>query len=500
MSIDRELEVSALNNAVSGEVEVGFYGAESARKYAEQAKEYALQAQDAKTMSEAWAESPAAPMSEGSRSAKTWSDTSRAWAESETVPDNVTGARSSKVWSAVAREWAESDTDPDGINGAKSAKTWAGVAASQATVATNKANEADVFKRAAADSAKYSLASETAAANSVIAAKQCADTATAKLQQMKADLTTKADVDSPALTGRPTAPKADGQNASQIANVAYVQAVIEMAVEKLVNGSPAALDTLQELATALGNNPNFATSITTALAEKLDKSANAVSATKAVQDGDGNVIKTTYATKAELRGTATSFAKVATSGNYSDLLHRPTIPNKTSQLTNDSRFVQMDANGNVTLTGTLTATKVFNAYYNDYAEFFPRGGGTLTGDIIGLDETSQKERYVQATNKSSCVVGVQSEEFAFILGGEPVEAGENILEKNLQRFIPIALAGRVYVRFYGKAKIGGLVIPSEIPGVGRMACEGDDVSQAVGKIIHADAFQNVRLIKILVGR
>ena len=50
------------------------------------------------------------------------------------------------------------------------------------------------------------------------------------------------------------------------------------------------------------------------------------------------------------------------------------------------------------------------------------------------------------------------------------------------------------------AKVGGLVVPSEIPGVGRMAGADDDIQQAVGKIIHADNFQNVRLIKILVGR
>lgn len=50
-----------------------------------------------------------------------------------------------------------------------------------------------------------------------------------------------------------------------------------------------------------------------------------------------------------------------------------------------------DAEGNVTLTGTLTAAKVYNAVYNDYAEFFPRGDDTQRGDIIALDETSGKE-------------------------------------------------------------------------------------------------------------
>ena len=499
MSIDAVIEVSAENNAVSGELEVGYYGAEAAREYADQAKEYMQKAQDAKSLSEAWAESVSAPTGEGTRSAKTWSDVSREWAEGESEPDSVENSRSSKAWNTAAMEWAESDGEPDNIAGARSAKAWAAVSSEQSALATTKANAAAVSQQAAEDSAKAALASQTEAANSADSAKQSASIASAKLSQMQADLTKKADLASPALTGTPTAPRADGTNTSQIANVSYVCDAVSAAVEKLVNGSSEALDTLQELAKALGNDPNFATTMTNALAKKLDKTANAVSATKALQDGSGNIITSTYATKAELTDASSALAKVATSGSYADLLDKPTIPTKTSQLTNDSCFVQTDMDGNVTLAGTLTASKVFNACYNDYAEFFPRGAGTLLGDIIALDEGSAKEQYVQATEKSRCVVGVESHDFASIIGGEPVADGENVLEKNLERFIPIALAGRVYVRFYGKAEIGGWVIPSDLPGVGRMAGEGDDISQAVGRIIHADNFQNVRLVKILTG-
>ena len=70
---------------------------------------------------------------------------------------------------------------------------------------------------------------------------------------------------SPAFTGTPTAPTASsGTNTTQLATTAFVQA----AVSALVNSSPGALDTLNELAAALGNDPNFATTITTALAAK----------------------------------------------------------------------------------------------------------------------------------------------------------------------------------------------------------------------------------------
>ncbi|HFU7226657.1 TPA: phage tail protein [Escherichia coli] len=76
---------------------------------------------------------------------------------------------------------------------------------------------------------------------------------------------------SPTFTGAPKAPTAAaGNNTTQLATTAFVQA----AIAALVASSPAALDTLNELAAALGNDPNFAATMTNALAGKMDKSAN----------------------------------------------------------------------------------------------------------------------------------------------------------------------------------------------------------------------------------
>ncbi|NHQ97068.1 phage tail protein [Escherichia coli] len=76
---------------------------------------------------------------------------------------------------------------------------------------------------------------------------------------------TKAPIDSPHLSGTPTSPTpAPGTNNTQIATTAYVRA----AISALVGSSPEALDTLNELAAALGNDPNFATTMTNALAGK----------------------------------------------------------------------------------------------------------------------------------------------------------------------------------------------------------------------------------------
>ena len=71
---------------------------------------------------------------------------------------------------------------------------------------------------------------------------------------------------SPALTGVPTAPTAAANtNTTQVATTAYVQTEIN----DLVASAPGALDTLNELATALGNDAAFSTTVTTALAARL---------------------------------------------------------------------------------------------------------------------------------------------------------------------------------------------------------------------------------------
>lgn len=92
---------------------------------------------------------------------------------------------------------------------------------------------------------------------------------------LNAAINLRAPLASPALTGTPTAPTAAaGTNSTQIANTAFVRAVIA----DLVGSSPAALDTLNELAAALGNDPNFATTMTNALAGKLGKTETAAKA------------------------------------------------------------------------------------------------------------------------------------------------------------------------------------------------------------------------------
>ena len=97
---------------------------------------------------------------------------------------------------------------------------------------------------------------------------------------LQTSLDAKAPLASPSLTGTPTAPTATpGLNNTQIATTAFVQA----AVNALIGSAPGTLDTLNELAAALGDDPNFASSVTSGLAEKLVKSANLSDLTDAAQ-------------------------------------------------------------------------------------------------------------------------------------------------------------------------------------------------------------------------
>lgn len=81
-------------------------------------------------------------------------------------------------------------------------------------------------------------------------------------------------ISSPALTGTPTAPTASaGTNTTQLATTAFVV----NALSSLVDSAPATLDTLNELAAALGDDANFSTTVTNSIATKLSLSGGTIS-------------------------------------------------------------------------------------------------------------------------------------------------------------------------------------------------------------------------------
>jgi hypothetical protein len=133
---------------------------------------------------------------------------------------------------------------------------------------TNSVVNADINASAAIDWTKLGISStvdstEISYVNGVTSAIQTQlDT---KLATATAS-STYAPLASPALTGVPTAPTAAANtNTTQVATTAYVQTEIT----DLIAAAPGALDTLNELATALGNDAAFSTTVTNSLATKL---------------------------------------------------------------------------------------------------------------------------------------------------------------------------------------------------------------------------------------
>ncbi|HEL6172033.1 TPA: phage tail protein [Escherichia coli] len=100
---------------------------------------------------------------------------------------------------------------------------------------------------------------------------------------------------SPTFTGTPKAPTpAAGDNTTQVATTAFVQA----ALTALINGAPATLDTLKEIAAAINNDPNFSTTINNALALKAPLLSPALTGTPTAPTAAQSVNNTQIATTA----------------------------------------------------------------------------------------------------------------------------------------------------------------------------------------------------------
>lgn len=153
------------------------------------------------------------------------------------------------------------------------------------------------------------------------------------------------------------------------------------------------------------------------------------------------------------------------------------------------------------VTGDITAKRVYDAVYNDYAELMPRGEATKPGDIIALDTSSQTERYIKATNLSDRIAGIHTDEYAMLIGGNKVEEGKDFLLENLPDFIPVSLAGRVHTKVVGSVHSGDYIVLSDIPGVGRAvgSCESYPANKIVGYACEGDDRTDLRLIKVRVG-
>ncbi|HGU6740900.1 TPA: hypothetical protein ACNAC3_002869, partial [Escherichia coli] len=117
---------------------------------------------------------------------------------------------------------------------------------------------------------------------------------------------------SPTFTGTPTAPTpANSDNSKKLATTEFVA----KALAALAGSAPETLDTLKELADALGNDPNFATTVLNKLAEKLAKDQHGADIPDPALFVKNLGLTTALAAKQPLDATLTALAGLATAAD-----------------------------------------------------------------------------------------------------------------------------------------------------------------------------------------
>lgn len=301
----------------AGQVQQGVQSVTDAVKLARQAaKDSASSAEDSKTDADNAAQSERNAKSRADNAAGNAQQTAQDVATTETARNDAerfaNEAENSALVSGTARD--------ESVDAAERARQHKEAASSAATSSEQSANTALVHKNNAAEYARQAKVSQDASAGNAQEAEQhrdeaqrivddlkgsnasttekglvqlCSDTdndseelaATPKAVKTVMDETkTKAPLNSPAFTGTPTTPTPpDDAVGLEAANAAFVRKLLAA----LVDSSPEALDTLNELAAALGNDPNFATTIMNALSGKqpLSEILTSLSGLKTEENG-----------------------------------------------------------------------------------------------------------------------------------------------------------------------------------------------------------------------
>ncbi|ELS2826411.1 prophage tail fiber N-terminal domain-containing protein [Salmonella enterica] len=228
--------------------------------------------QAASSAGDAGASATAAAVSEKSAKA---SETS-----ARTSETNAAGSASAAAASATAAATSASEASSQATASATSASLAAQSSGAAGDAATRSE---DAAKRAEDIAAAVHLEDASLTKKGIVQLSSATDSdsevlaATPKaVKAVMSEAQTKAPLDSPAFTGTPTTPTPpDDAKGLQTANAEFVRKLIAA----LVGSVPESLDTLQELADALGNDPNFATTIVNKLAGKqpLDETLTALS-------------------------------------------------------------------------------------------------------------------------------------------------------------------------------------------------------------------------------
>ncbi|HDV2652109.1 TPA: phage tail protein [Escherichia coli] len=284
---------------------------------------------------------------------------------------------------------------------------------------------------------------------------------------------------SPTFTGTPKAPTpAAGNNTTQVATTAFVQA----ALTALINGAPATLDTLKEIAAAINNDPNFSTTINNALALKAPLSSPALTGTPTAPTAAQSVNNTQIAT--------TAFVKSAIAGMVGSApAALDTLNELAAALGNDPNFATTMLNalaGKQPLDNTLT-----NLSGKDVA-------GLLT--YLGLGEAAKRDVGTGDNQIPDMGAFASGSGWFRLPGGYIVQFGT--FSGNTTRFI----SGHFPIPFPNQPMVSVSVMSDavqsdpSIPAPQVLSVNFEHISNSAWRVATSDISQQYRFSYISIGR
>ena len=386
--------------------------------YTDQAEADAISTASADATSKANAAQSAA-ISTASSDATSKANAAQATAISTASADATTKADAAQAAAATDATTKANTAESNAISAAATdATTKADAAeANAATDATTKADaaEADAISTASADATTKADTAKQDAIN-IAEAKDVVRAAASNLYADTAEADAKAYTDTRevAIT---TAYEAYADQA-EVDAVSTANSYTDTAVANVIDSAPAVLDTLNELAAALGDDANFATTVSNDIGTKVSKTGDtmtgdltlagapsnanhaaskayvdsAVSGGTGALDTDdiaeaGNLYYTNARVDARIPTNISSFTNDSSyattsqlfSGSYTDLSNKPTIPTNNNQLTNGASYA--------------TTSQLFSGSYDDLSDkpTIPTNNNQLTngaGYITSFTDTN----------------------------------------------------------------------------------------------------------------
>lgn len=263
-------------------------------------------------------------------------------------------------------------------------------------------------------------------------------------------------------------------------------------IANLVDSAPATLDTLNELAAALGDDPNYATTVSTALGNRLASNATVilsgdVSGTASFSSNTATITATIQANSVVLgvdtignyvQQGATSGSGI--SGSVNSEGGTFTVTSNATDANTPSTIVFRDSSGNFSA-GTITATAT-TAQYADLAELYLTDEEYEPGTVVVFGGGKEVTACIRDNDRT--IAGVVSADPAYLMNS------------NLKNGTAIALTGRVPVKVEGEVFPGDLIVTSNKKGYG-MVNNNARSGTILGKVISRITDNLVEVLIIL---